>query len=199
MLDGSVLDDASRRVEPARVRLDGAPLEFPEGLLVMVNKPVGVVCSHDSSEGKRVYDLVPERWLLRDPKVTTVGRLDKETSGLLLLTDQGQLVQRLTSPRHHVEKVYVATLDRDVTPEMIEAFTKGVELIEGNERVLTQPAVLKAVGAKQAEVTLSEGKYHQVRRMFAAVGAHVETLERTRLGEWTLGDLAVGEWRALKL
>lgn len=197
--DGAVLDDASRRVEGARVRLDGQPLEFPDGLLVMLNKPVGVVCSHDASEGKRVYDLVPERWLRRDPKVTTVGRLDKDTSGLLLLTDQGQLVQRLTSPRHHVEKVYVARLDREVTTEMIDAFARGVDLIEGNERVRTLPATLKAVGARQAEVSLSEGKYHQVRRMFAAVGAHVEALERTRLGQWELGELPTGTWRTVSL
>ena len=195
--DGTVLDDASRRVEGTRVRLDAEPLEFADGLLVMLNKPVGVVCSHDSAEGKRVYDLVPERWLRRDPKVTTVGRLDKDTSGLLLLTDDGQLVQRLTSPRHHVEKVYVASLDRDVTQEMIDAFAKGVGLIEGTEPVLTLPATLKAVGPRQAEVTLREGKYHQVRRMFAAVGAHVEALHRTRVGQWTLGELKSGQWLPL--
>src|SRR4051812_36944805 len=86
-LAGELLDEASLRVDPAQVLLDDEPLEFPDGLLVMLNKPVGMVCSHDSSEGPRVYDLLPERWQQRDPKVTTVGRLDKETSGLLLITD----------------------------------------------------------------------------------------------------------------
>jgi 16S rRNA pseudouridine516 synthase len=198
-LAGEPLDDASRRVEPSQVLLDDQPLDFPNGLLVMLNKPVGVVCSHDSGEGERVYDLLPERWQLRDPKVTTIGRLDKETSGLLLITDQGQLVQRFTSPRHHVDKVYRATLDRAVTPAMIAAFATGLDLIEGNERVKSLPAVLVAVGERGAEVTLHEGKYHQVRRMFAAVGAHVEALERLRVGEWSLGELPEGEWRALPL
>ncbi len=192
---GDPLGDASRRVDSSQVLLDGEPLEFPDGLLVMLNKPVGLVCSHDSSEGPRVYDLLPERWQRRDPKVTSIGRLDKDTSGLLLFTDQGQLVQRLTSPRHHVDKVYVATLDREPTPEMISAFARGLELKEGNERVESLPAGLKPLGAKRAEVTLREGKYHQVRRMFAAMGAQVEALERTRFGEWTLGDLAPGQWR----
>ncbi|MDP2270406.1 MAG: pseudouridine synthase [Archangium sp.] len=198
-VQGVVLDDASRRVDPDQVRLDGEPLEFPHGLLVMIHKPVGLVCSHDTKEGPRVYDLLPERWQERDPKVTTIGRLDKETSGILLFTDQGSLVQRLTSPKHHVDKVYEATLDREVTAVMIEAFERGLELNEGGERLQTLPAVLRSLGGKRAEVTLREGKYHQVRRMFAAVGAHVETLARTRFGEWTLGDLPEGEWKELPL
>lgn len=196
---GVVWGDASRRVWPEQVLLDEAPLEFPEGLLVMLHKPVGLVCSHDSREGPRVYDLLPARWQRRDPKVTTIGRLDKDTSGLLLLTDQGPLVQRLTSPKHHVEKVYVATLDKEPTLAMIAAFSRGLELSEGGERCPVRPAVLRALGGKRAEVTLNEGKYHQVRRMFAAVGAHVEALERVRFGEWALGELPAGQWRALSL
>lgn len=199
LVGGVVVDDASRRVNPAEVELDGAPLEFPEGLLVVMNKPLGVVCSHDSREGPRVYDLLPPRWLLRDPKVTTVGRLDKDTSGLLLLTDQGPLVQRLTSPRHHVEKVYVATLDREPTQDVVSAFAAGVELMEGGEKVTTLPASALLLGERRVEVTLHEGRYHQVRRMFAAVGLHVVALERTRMGEWTLGALEPGAWRAVTL
>lgn len=197
LVAGQPLDDASRRVDPAQVTLDDEPLEFPDGLLVMLHKPVGLVCSHDSKEGPRVYDLLPERWQQRDPKVTSIGRLDKDTSGLLLFTDQGPLVQRLTSPRHHVDKVYVATLDREPTAAMSDAFARGLELVEGNERVKTLPAVLRALGDKRAEVTLREGRYHQVRRMFTAVGAQVLSLERTCFGEWSLGDLPPGEWLAL--
>jgi 16S rRNA pseudouridine516 synthase len=196
---GEVLDDASRRVDASEVALDGAPLEFPEGLLVMLHKPAGLVCSHDAREGPRVYDLLPPRWLLRDPKVTSVGRLDKDTSGLLLLTDQGALVQRLTSPRHHVDKVYVATLDREPGGSLVDAFARGLELSEGGEREMTLPAVARPLGDRRVEVTLREGRYHQVRRMFAAVGLHVVALERTRFGEWALGELAPGQWRALPL
>jgi 16S rRNA pseudouridine516 synthase len=193
------LRDASRRVEPTDVKLDDAPLEFPGGLLVLLHKPVGVVCSHDSREGQRIYDLLPERWQGRDPKVTSIGRLDKETSGLLLVTDQGPLVQRLTSPKHHVEKTYVATLDQDPPEAVVRAFAEGVPLKEEQgELVKTLPATLKRLGDRRAEVTIREGKYHQVRRMFAAHGLHVEALVRTRFGEWHLGQLPSGQWRALQ-
>jgi 16S rRNA pseudouridine516 synthase len=186
-VDGLPVKDASARVVAARVALDGEPLDFPDGLFVMLHKPVGLVCSHDSREGARVYELLPEPWLRRDPKVNTVGRLDKETSGLILLTDVGALVQRLTSPKHHVDKVYEATLDA----------TPGI-LLDGEDEP-TLPAKLEVLGDRRVQVTLSEGRYHQVRRMFAACGLHVEALKRTRFGEWSLGELPEGEWTALPL
>ena len=193
-LNGEVLRDASARVEPSLLRLDGAPLEFPDGLLVMLHKPAGVVCSHDTREGRRVYDLMPPRWLLRDPKVTTVGRLDKDTSGLLLVTDDGALVQRLTSPKHHVEKTYVANLDGPVTPAMVAQFAAGIPLKEGAAVETTLPATLRGLDETRAEVTLTEGRYHQVRRMFSAVGREVLALHRTRFGPWSLEALAEGQW-----
>ncbi len=196
---GQVISDSSQKVDPQQVCLDEEPLEFPEGLLVLLNKPAGVVCTHDSREGQRVYDLLPERWQQRDPKVTTIGRLDKETSGLLLVTDQGPLVQRYTSPKHQVEKTYLATLDREPGPELIAAFAAGVELKEFDKLERTLPATLTLPGGTRAEVTVREGKYHQVRRMFAAHGLHVEALERTRFGSWTLGDLKPGAWVAVPL
>jgi 16S rRNA pseudouridine516 synthase len=194
---GEPIDDASTRVVAADVRLDGEPLDFPDGLFVMLHKPVGLVCSHDTREGARVYELLPEPWLRRDPKVNTIGRLDKETSGLVLLTDVGPLVQRLTSPKHHVDKVYEATLDATPGPEVAAAFERGVRL-EGEDEP-TRPARLELLGERRAQVTLSEGRYHQVRRMFAACGLHVTALTRTRFGEWALGELPEGEWRALPL
>ncbi len=194
---GEEADDASQRVDPAGVTLDGEPLDHPDGLFAMLHKPVGYVCSHDEREGALIYELLPERWRLRDPRVTSVGRLDKETSGLVLLTDQGTLVQRLTSPRHHVDKVYVATLDGDVTPAAVEAFAKGMTLEDEDEPTL--PATLRALGPKQAEVTMREGRYHQVRRMFAACGLHVSALHRVRFGEWALGELPVGKLKDLAL
>lgn len=194
---GRAVTDASARVDGTQVQLDGAPLEFPDGLLVVLHKPVGVVCSHDPREGRRVYDLLPARWLRREPKVTTVGRLDKDTSGVLLVTDQGALVQRLTSPRRHVDKEYVATLDGEVTEDLVRAFAAGLELREGGELLRCLPATVAAAGPGKARVTLQEGKYHQVRRMFAACGRQVLALERARFGEWTLDGLAPGEWRAV--
>lgn len=197
-VNGERWSDATARVDPRHVTFDGEPLEFPLGLVVLFHKPAGVVCTHDSREGQRVYDLLPPRWQVRDPKVTTVGRLDKDTSGLLVVTDQGALVQRLTSPKHHVEKTYVATLDADVPAALVDAFARGVELREGQAVERTEPAVLRVIGPREAEVTVQEGRYHQVRRMFAAHGLHVLTLHRTRFGPWSLdASLAEGKWRAL--
>lgn len=198
--EGVMLDDASRRVNPSEVTLDEAPLEFPLGLLVLLHKPVGVVCTHDSREGQRVYDLLPPRWLQRDPQVTSIGRLDKDTSGLLAITDQGPLVQRLTSPRHHVEKTYVATLNATPSPELVTRFAEGIELKEeGGVLERTLPSTLELLGDRRVQVTVKEGRYHQVRRMFAAHGLHVETLCRTAFGAWRLEDLAVGQWKAVPL
>jgi 16S rRNA pseudouridine516 synthase len=196
-VDGEPLARASTRVDPASVRVDGEPLDFPDGLLVMLHKPVGVVCSHDDRDGRLVYELLPERWRRRDPVVTTIGRLDKDTSGLLLLTDVGPLVHRLTSPKHHVPKVYRATLDAEPGPEVAARFTRGL-LLEGDEDP-TLPATLTLVEPRVAEVTVQEGRYHQVRRMFAACGRHVQTLHRVRFGEYELGALEPGQWRSLPL
>jgi 16S rRNA pseudouridine516 synthase len=122
-----------------------------------------------------------------------VGRLDKDTSGLLLLTDDGALVHRLTSPKHQVDKVYVATLDAEVTEGVVAAFAAGLMLDDGP----AAGALLRVRAPGVAEVTLTEGRYHQVRRMFAACGLQVTALHRERFGQWTLDGLAPGAWRAL--
>ena len=196
---GEVADDFGAKADPADVRVDGEPLDHPDGLLLLLNKPLGLVCSHDGREGPSVYSLLPERWRRRNPPVTSVGRLDKETSGLLLLTDQSALVHRLTSPKHKVPKVYRATVDRDLAPELVALFANGTLRLEDEEKPCA-PAELKIVSPREAEVTLTEGRYHQVRRMFAAAaGATVLTLHRERFGAVTLGDLAAGTWRELPL
>lgn len=198
---GEIAGDAARKVPPADVRVDGEPLDHPAGLLLMLHKPTGFVCSHSAeakTEGPGVYALLPERWRRRHPLVTSVGRLDKDTSGLLLLTDQSQLVHRLTSPRHKVPKVYRATVDRDLAPELVALFASGTLRLDGEDAPCAA-AELRMVAPREAEVTLTEGKYHQVRRMFAACGATVVTLHRERFGPLALGDLPPGKWRALPL
>src|SRR6266581_2984755 len=119
---GEVADDFGAKADPADVRVDGEPLDHPAGLLLLVHKPTGLVCSHDDHEGPNVYSLLPPRWRARNPQVTSIGRLDKDTSGLLLLTDQSELVHRLTSPKHKVPKIYCATVDKDLSPELIPLF-----------------------------------------------------------------------------
>lgn len=195
---GDVVKNSAIKVEPDTVGIDGEPLDHPDGILVLLNKPTGLVCSHDEREGPLIYDLFPDRWRRRNPVITSVGRLDKDTSGLLLITDQSQLVHRLTSPKHKVPKVYRATVDRDLDPALIEVFASGTLQLE-DDKVPLAPATLAIREPRVAEITLIEGKYHQVRRMFASQGWHVESLHRERFGDLTLGDLKSSEWHELPL
>ncbi|MBA3848387.1 MAG: rRNA pseudouridine synthase [Opitutus sp.] len=195
---GQTADDPGQKSHPAAVRVDGEPLDHPDGLLLLMNKPTGLVCSHDAREGPGVYSLLPSRWQRRNPQVTTVGRLDKDTSGLLLLTDRSALVHRLTSPKHKVPKVYHATLEADLPAHAGEIFARGTLRLKG-ETEPCAPAELRVLGPREAELTLTEGRYHQVRRMFGAVGCEVVTLHRARFGALGLGGLAPGQWRELPL
>ena len=191
-------DDCGVKAEPADVRVDGEPLDHPAGLLLLVHKPVGLVCSHDEREGPNVYSLLPPRWRARNPQITSIGRLDKDTSGLLLLTDQSDLVHRLTSPKHKVPKVYRVTVNADLAPALIPLFASGTLLLP-KEKAPCAPAELRIITPREAELTLTEGRYHQVRRMFASQGVEVLALHRARFGHLELDDLPAGQWRELSL
>jgi 16S rRNA pseudouridine516 synthase len=201
VLDGQEIEDADMRLAvtadlPERLRIDGAPLDPPPGLALMLHKPLGVTCSHKEA-GPLVYDLLPARWRRRDPAISTVGRLDKETSGLLLLTDDGALLHRIISPKHQVSKRYVATLAGPLHGNEAAVFAAGELMLEGEDKPL-MPAVLEPLSPTTARLTVTEGRYHQVRRMFAAVGNRVEALHRDRMGALDLpADLAPGEYRLM--
>jgi 16S rRNA pseudouridine516 synthase len=186
---------ADDQVEHERIRVDGEPLDPPAGLTIMLHKPVGYTCS-TSDPGKIIYDLLPARFQLRSPVLASVGRLDKETSGLLLLTDDGKLLHRIVHPKSHLDKLYEVTLARDLRGDEVEIFASGKLKLESEVTPLA-PATLEIKDARSANVTLTEGRYHQVRRMFAAVGNHVETLHRSRIGGLTLDNLQSGVWRIL--
>jgi 16S rRNA pseudouridine516 synthase len=192
--EGEVLY-ADDKVEHARIRIDGEPLDPPTGLLLMLHKPTGYTCS-TTDPGSIVYDLLPPRFRLRSPIVATVGRLDRDTSGLLLMTDDGTLLQRIVHPKSKIAKVYEATLARDLRGNEVSIFASGKLMLE-SERTALAPAVMEVIGPRQARLVLTEGRYHQARRMFAAVGNHVEALHRSRVGGLTLGELPAGEWRIL--
>lgn len=177
------------------VRVDGQPLDPAPGLLLMLHKPTGYTCSTKDA-GRLVYDLLPPRFRLRQPVLSTVGRLDRDTSGLLLFTDDGQLLHRIISPKAKLPKVYVATLAEDLRGGEAALFASGTLLLEGEKAPLL-PAELEVLGARSARLTLHEGRYHQVRRMFAAAGNHVVTLHRERIGGLGLDGLPPGEWRPL--
>jgi 16S rRNA pseudouridine516 synthase len=201
LLDGAAVKDAGARIAVAadlaqRMTVAGQPLDPPAPLTVVMHKPLGVVCSHREA-GRSVYELLPPRWRARIPALSTIGRLDKDTSGLLLITDDGPFLHRVISPRSNIAKRYQATLDRPLEGHEAELFAAGTLLLEGEKDPLA-PAVLEPTGANSADLTITEGRYHQVRRMFAAVGNHVVGLHRDRIGGLTLPpDLAPGAWRIL--
>jgi len=177
------------------VRIDGEPLDPAPGLLLMLHKPAGVTCS-TKDEGRLVYDLLPPRFRQRDPLLSTVGRLDRETSGLLLFTDDGALLHRIISPKAELPKTYEATLAQPLRGDEAVLFASGTLLLESETKPLL-PAELTVLDARRVRLVLHEGRYHQVRRMFAAVGNHVEALHRPQVGGLALDGLAEGDWRAL--
>lgn len=201
VLDGVDLTDVSKRISvtpdlPARMEIDGQALDPAPGLVMMLHKPLGMTCSR-KEDGALVYDVLPPRWRRRDPAISTIGRLDKQTTGLLLLTDDGDLLHRVISPKRHVAKVYRATLARPLVGTEGDVFAAGGLVLEGEDKPLS-PAVLEVLSPTEARLTVTEGRYHMVRRMFAAVGNHVEGLHRERVGALALpDDLAPGAWRLL--
>jgi 16S rRNA pseudouridine516 synthase len=197
-LNGKALTSHSDKAAPDAVLVDGEPVEFAEGLLVLLHKPADHVCSHEPGEGPSVYDLLPPRWLERNPVVTTIGRLDKDATGVLLITDDGDLVHRWTSPKHKVAKLYEVTVDADLPTGLAELFASGTLLLDGEDKPCL-PAILTVLGQREATLELTEGRYHQVKRMFASQGCKVTRLHRSRFGEIALDGLAPGEWRALAL
>ena len=198
-VNGEKPKSASVKVYADDVELDGEALDHPHGLTVVYHKPLGTVCSR-KEEGRIIFEDFPERWLGRKPPLSSVGRLDKDTSGLLIVTDDGQLNHHLTSPKHHISKTYAVTLDSPIKGDEIEVFASGKLMLEADDKPCL-PAELTITGEKTAQVVLHEGRYHQVRRMFAAIGNHVTSLERTHTGNLSLAslNLQAGEYQTIEV
>lgn len=173
----------------------GEALDPAAPLTLIVHKPRGYTCSHDE-DGQLIYDLLPSRWRRRDPQLSTVGRLDKESTGLVLITDDGDLLHRIIAPKSHVWKSYEVTLRDSLAGDESEIFAAGTMTLKSDDKPL-KPARWTPSGDRAGVMALQEGRYHQIRRMFAARGNHVETLHRVRIGGLVLGALAAGEWRIL--
>jgi 16S rRNA pseudouridine516 synthase len=195
-LDGRVIDDPDRAVETAGLvfNVDGGDWPYRLPALLALNKPAGYECSQRPSHHPSVLSLLPLP--LRTRGVQPIGRLDADTTGLLLLTDDGALIHRLTSPKRHVPKVYEARCAEPVTPLLLQRLLAGVVLRDDPQPVRAQQA--RAIDLHTLELTLTEGRYHQVKRMVAAAGNHVVALHRSRFGALALpADLAPGQWRWL--
>ncbi len=192
-VDGAVERDNSRKVDPDKssICLDGMPLTGRRRVVAMLNKPAGYVTATEDRD-PTVMELLPKELLSQDVK--PVGRLDKATEGLLLFTNDGDLLHRLISPKKEVPKVYYARHAGCAGPEDIRAFAAGLTLKDGT---CCLSALLEPMGAGESLITVCEGKYHQVRRMMASRGMHVEYLERRQEGSLALGSLPRGACREL--
>jgi 16S rRNA pseudouridine516 synthase len=182
--------------EQGVTRIDGSIVRdgdaFVHDELLVTGTPL------DPAQGSLIYELLPSRFLARSPLMAPVGRLDRDTSGLLLVTDDGGINHRLTSPRTHLSKVYEAELASDLRGDEGALFASGT-LMLANEKTPLRAATFEVLGPRRARVSVTEGRYHQVRRMFAAAGNRVEHLHRPSMGTLHLGDLAPGQWRLLTL
>ena len=192
---GQTITDAGQSIPYDPVLMAGAlfcdePLDPVSPLTIMLNKPRGYTCSHDE-DGMLIYDLIPSRWRRRKPQLSSVGRLDKDSTGLVLLTDDGDLLHKIISPRHHVWKEYEVTLRDTLQGDEADIFASGTMMLNSETKPL-KPARWTPTGGNGGVMALQEGRYHQIRRMFAARGNHVETLHRRSIGQLTLGPAGGG-------
>jgi 16S rRNA pseudouridine516 synthase len=200
---GNVITDATTECEPRGLQfyVDGVPWEYHEKAYLLLHKPAGTECSRKPSAYPSIYTLLPAPLRQRPQKggtdgVQAVGRLDQDTTGLLLLTDDGQFIHRMNSPRHHVPKVYEVTTRHPVDDAQIRRLQDGVQLDDEPRPV--RAAACERTGERTLRLTLTEGKYHQVKRMVAAAGNRVEALHRSRIGALALPpELGPGQWRWL--
>ena len=197
-VDGKVCKQASTKWDPAahEIVVDGKRLGYAQNVYWMLNKPAGILCVSRDPKQPTVVDLLPEE--ARRKGLFPAGRLDKDTHGLVLITDDGAFAHAMLSPRHHIPKTYRAVLDKPLSDEAADAFRAGPTLEDGTECLPAEVTVLEEGDTPLVEVVIYEGKFHQIKRMFAAVGCHVVWLKRIAMGGLVLDEqLAEGESRPL--
>lgn len=197
-VNNEIVKDAKHHVDPEKdsITLNGEEIHYREFIYLMMNKPPGVISATEDNRDETVIDLLEIEDQVFEP--FPVGRLDKDTEGLLLITNDGQLSHKLLSPKKHVPKTYFAVIEGEVTEEDIEAFKEGVTLDDGYETKPGDLVILKSGFTSDIELTITEGKFHQVKRMFEAVGKRVIYLKRLSMGPLKLDEtLELGEYREL--
>ncbi|MBC1545224.1 pseudouridine synthase [Listeria cossartiae] len=195
VVNGTIQKDSKTQVNPDKdqITVHGTSVVYQEFVYFMLHKPQNVVSATEDNVSETVIDLLAQEDTLTDP--FPVGRLDKDTEGLLIITNDGTLAHNLLSPKKHIDKTYYAKIDGDVTTEDVEAFAAGIELDDG---YTCKPARLEIITPNEIKVTIQEGKFHQVKRMFAARGKSVSYLKRISMGNLQLDEsLALGEYRPL--
>ena len=199
LIKGEPVFDSSLPMDPADLSaatFDGEPVDPVSPLTILLHKPRGYTCSSDE-QGLLVYDLLPPRWKKRDPILSTAGRLDKDSTGLVLMTDDGQLLHKIISPKVHVQKHYRVTLRDALSGDEAALFASGEFSLKNDPKPL-KPAIWQPDSEKGGVMILQEGRYHQIRRMFAAIGNYVETLHRFKLGGLELEETEEGTYKILE-
>lgn len=195
VVNGTIQKDSKTQVNPDKdqITVHGTPVVYQEFVYFMLHKPQNVVSATEDNVSETVIDLLAQEDTLTDP--FPVGRLDKDTEGLLIITNDGTLAHNLLSPKKHIDKTYYAKIDGDVTAADVEAFAAGIELDDG---YTCKPASLEIITPNEINVTIQEGKFHQLKRMFAARGKTVSYLKRISMGNLQLDEsLELGEYRPL--
>ena len=193
-VNGEIVRRSDIKVDPEKdeIAINGKPMLVKKYVYLILNKPEGYISATEDKSQATVLELIPEEFKCRE--VFPVGRLDKDTTGLMILSDDGEFAHNILAPKKHVEKEYEVTVDIKVTEEMKKGFLEGVDLNDG----VCKTAILEITGDYTANVTLTEGRYHQIKRMFGCFGAKVVKLHRTRMGKLVLpNDLEVGDSREL--
>jgi 16S rRNA pseudouridine516 synthase len=197
-VNGEMCDDpdAKFELENLKYTVKGEPWDYREKSYLMMHKPSNYECSHKTQHHPTIYSLLPHPLVARE--VQCIGRLDEDTTGLILISDDGQFIHKMSSPKHKVPKIYEVTCKHPIVPANIHALLSGVKLIDEAETIAA--LAVKQITENIIHMTLAEGKYHQVKRMVAAISNRVESLKRIQIGELKLpDDLAIGEWRWLSV
>ena len=194
LVNGEVIKSSDIKIDKEKdvILIDGKNIDIQEHVYLVLNKPEGYISATEDRAQKTVLDLIDEKYLCRD--MFPAGRLDKDTTGMMIITDDGVFAHNILSPKKHIKKIYVVTIDIPVTDEMKKGFEEGIKLIDG----VCKSSLLEKIGEYEARVTLTEGRYHQIKRMFGMYGAKVVKLHRICMGSLYLPeDLVKGESREL--
>lgn len=194
-VDGKIIKSADEKIdEKAVVKINGKELHIQKYVYLILNKPKGYISATEDKSMQTVLELVPEKYQHRE--LFPAGRLDKDTTGMMIITDDGKFAHNILSPKKHIKKRYNVTIDIPVTQEMVVGFKSGIELNDGE----CKSALLEITGIYTADVTLTEGRYHQIKRMFGCYGAKVVELNRVQMGELILPeDIEIGKCREMTI
>ena len=192
--DNVIIENFNSLVNPRKVLVKGEKVEFYDKINIVINKPKGYVCTRSGINS--IFQLLPKIWLNRKPKVNTAGRLDKDTSGMLIITDDGNFLHKIISPKYKLSKVYKVKVEKKISINVKQIFESGGLIIK-NEKKPCKPVLFNQIDSFNVILTMHEGKYHQIKKMFSMCDNKVVELSRIQLGSLSIENLKLGTWREL--